>query len=160
MGRRLPYPDVPFPRIHEIYTQSLRKPIHALGFYVDQGQLYLRKRGSPPSNVSIGDDIGALLWEVRLELLAAGLPSLAIAWVPIPDRLRENSCGDEALLVVLATGFDKEPHITPPDKLIQRVQEILKTEEPPAWWSMRSFTYPPPELWIKHKEKQLQQTKG
>ncbi|CAE6415278.1 unnamed protein product [Rhizoctonia solani] len=160
MGRRLPYPDVPTARIHEIYKQSLRKPIHAFGFYVDQGQLYLRKQGSPPPNVSIGDDIGRLLWETRLELLAAGLPTLSLAWVPIPDRFRENSCGDEAWLIVLATGFDKTPHLPIQEELTQRVRAILKTEEPPAWWSMRSFTYPPPELWIKHRQKKLQQTEA
>ncbi|KAG8749299.1 hypothetical protein FRC11_011457 [Ceratobasidium sp. 423] len=148
MGRRLAYPDVPSPKIHEIYKQSLHKPIHAFGFYVDLAELYDKKRGPLGSlnlSIPIADDVGVLLQEVRSELVAAGLHKLSIAWIPIPKQRRTIYSGDEAWLVILGTGFDKTPHVPISDELTQCVRDILKTEEPPSWWSMTLFTYPPPK---------------
>ncbi|CAE6472531.1 unnamed protein product [Rhizoctonia solani] len=153
-GYKLAYPDVTHPEIYEIYKQSLHKPIHAYGFFVDPVQLFTKRQDrSPAMDELAAKDVLRFLWELREELHATGLHKLAIASIPTPKRYQTSSSGDNGWLVILGTGFDKTLHVPVPEELMRRVREILETEEPPAWWSTRWFNYPHPKLWIEDRKK-------
>ncbi|CAE6481277.1 unnamed protein product [Rhizoctonia solani] len=149
MGRRLAYPDVPPATIYEIYKQSLRKPIHAYGIFVDPIALYNRLRGRPESpDACIMKDQGLFLSDMQEKILSIMPNELSIAQVPTPKQYRHPWSADGGWLIILGTGFDKTPHVPISDELMQRVREILQSEEPAAWWSMRKFTYPHPKVWL------------
>ncbi|KAH7334067.1 hypothetical protein B0J17DRAFT_709097 [Rhizoctonia solani] len=125
---------------------AVYQPIHAYGFFVDLLALYNRKRGRPDSpDIDAADDVSRFLWDVEMELLAAGLHKLSIASVPTPKQFHTIYSGDEGWLVILGTGFDMTPHVPIPSEITERVRNIFKAEEPPGWWSMRWFTYPAPK---------------
>ncbi|EUC59285.1 hypothetical protein RSOL_305800, partial [Rhizoctonia solani AG-3 Rhs1AP] len=77
------------------------------------------------------------------------MPSvLSIAQVPTLKQYLHPWSADGGWLIILGTGFNKTPHVPILDELMQRVQEILQSEEPAAWWLMRKFTYPHPKVWL------------
>ncbi|CAE6511443.1 unnamed protein product [Rhizoctonia solani] len=156
MGKRLAYPDVSPEKLHEIYRQSLRKPNHAYGFFVSPVALYKKIRGRPESpDMPIEDDVGLFLWDIQQQLYGIGLHKLAIVDVPTPKQCRDIYLQDFGWLIILGTGFDKTLHVPISDEFTQCVQNILQTEEPPAWWSMKQFTYAHPKLWIESREKMM-----
>ncbi|CAE6479843.1 unnamed protein product [Rhizoctonia solani] len=94
------------------------------------------------------EDQGEFLWDVEEKLLSVGVHELFIADVPTPKQYRTHPLSaEEGWLIILGTGFDKTPHVPISDELTQR-GEVLRTEEPAAWWSMRKFTYPHPKVWL------------
>ncbi|CUA75300.1 hypothetical protein RSOLAG22IIIB_11622 [Rhizoctonia solani] len=156
MGKRLAYPDAPLEKLDEIYRQSLRKPIHAYGFFVDPVALYKKIRGRPESpDTPIEKDVGLFLWDIQLQLYGIGLHKLAIVDIPSAKQYRKIYPQNSGWLIVLGTGFDKTLHVPVSDEFTQCVRNILQTEEPPAWWSMKKFTYPNPKLWIEGREKMM-----
>ncbi|CUA75809.1 hypothetical protein RSOLAG22IIIB_06090 [Rhizoctonia solani] len=152
MVSRLAYPDAPPSKLYEIYRQSLRQPIHAYGFYVDPAQLYHKKRDRCQPNRPLAKDLSLFMWETRQELLDTGLHKLAVTIVPSPKQYRTIS-STQGWLIILGTGFDKTPHVPISDELTQRVRGIIETDEPPTWWSLRSYEYAHPKIWIEDRAK-------
>ncbi|CAE6462112.1 unnamed protein product [Rhizoctonia solani] len=153
MGYRLNYPEVSYSTVKEIYRKSLRQPIHAYGFFVELSELHERRRpiDTLDPSISIIDDMSAMLWDMKSQLIATGLHELSIPVIPTPKKFRTNDAAAYGWLVILGTGFDEKLHVPTPDGLKERVRAILGVDEEPGWWTMRLFSYPHPNLWLEYE---------
>ncbi|CAE6467197.1 unnamed protein product [Rhizoctonia solani] len=152
-GYNIAYPKVPAERIREIYKQSHTRIIYGYGFFVDPQALYDKKY---PNSVSF-DHYRKFEDKVKSDLCAAGLDKMSITSdYPTPGWFRDTCDEEGCWLVVLVTGFEfsgqLQPHAPVAEELVQRVQDILNTNEEPSWWPMMEFMYPSPNWWIADME--------